>query len=118
MTVKFKGQIDNIIVLEVSQQLKLPEFNAAQSQIEKVIKKIGNIKILILTENFQGWETADGWDDFSFQNRNDSFIDKIAIVGDPEMKDSLLAFAAEGLRPVAIQYFNKSQVRNAKEWLK
>ena len=118
MPINFETQTDDVLIFRVSEELKLAEFLEAQNQIEEVINKIGNVKILIITENFQGWERAEGWEDFSFQDRNDAFIDKMAIVGDLKWKDSIFAFAAKGLRPVSIEYFEPDQEANARNWLK
>ena len=117
MSIAFENQQDNVIELRVSGELKLAEFQDAQLHIEKVIQTSGNVSILIITEDFQGWERTEGWEDFSFQEKNDTFINKIAILGDPKWKDSILAFAAKGLRPVAIEYFDVAQEANARAWL-
>ena len=88
---------------------KKNEFNGAQCKIKEVIKKTGHVQILILTENFEGWERSEGWGDWSFAERNDSYIDKIAVVGDEKWRDSVFSFTGKGFRSVAIEYFDAGQ---------
>jgi len=81
MSIEFEQGNNDIAVFRVSGVLKKNEFDGAQCKIEEVIKKTGHVQILILTENFEGWERSEGWGDWSFAERNDSYIDKIAVVG-------------------------------------
>lgn len=117
MPIEFEIQNDDIIVFRISGELKIDEFNDAQSRCEEIIKKIGYVKFLVITKNFQGWERAEGWGDWSFAERNDPYIEKIAIVGDLKWKDLIFAFTAKGLRPVSIEYFDSEQEPKAWQWL-
>ena len=117
MPIDFRIQDSDVIVLRVSGELKIDEFQDTQLQCEEIIKTIGRVKLLVITENFQGWERAEGWEDWSFAERNDPYIDKIAIVGDPKWKDLVFAFTAKGLRPVSIEYFDSDQETKAWQWL-
>ena len=85
--------------------------------VEEIIKKIGHLKILVVTEGFDGWEKSQGWGDWSFADRNDSFIEKIAIVGDEKWRDLVFAFSGKGFRPFAIEYFDSGQEASARQWL-
>ena len=117
MPIHFKIQDGDIMVFRISGELEIDEFRDVQTQIEEVIKKIGKVKFLVITENFQGWKQAEGWGDWSFAERNDPNIEKIAVVGDLKWKDSILAFTAKGLRPVLIEYFDSDQEAKARQWL-
>ncbi len=117
MSIEFELENGHIIVFRVSGELRLAEFESAQRKIEKMIKKTGQVQILIITNNFKGWERTEGWGDWSFAERNDSYIDKIAVVGDAKWRDSVFAFSGKGFRPVAIEYFDTGQEATARQWL-
>jgi len=117
MPVQFSFENGSIGLFKVSGKLGKDEFEQAQNTCETAIKKIGNLKILILLDNFQGWESAKGWEDSSFPERNDSYIDKIAIVGDKQWMDLAYAFTLKGLRSVPIEYFDEGQESTARLWL-
>ncbi len=74
-------------------------------------------RILVLTENFAGWERGGSWDDFSFQSGHDAHIERMAIVGERQWEELALLFTAKGLRTFSVQYFDPAQVATARAWL-
>ena len=117
MSVVFDIENKNIAVFRISGKLKLLEFEDSQCQCEELIKKVGKIKILVITDNFDGWEKSEKWGDWEFADRNDVNISKIAIVGDEKWRDLVFAFAGKGFRPVDIEYFDHGNETNARSWL-
>jgi len=117
MSIKWSLEKGNIGVFYVSAKLAKNELEQAQNACEDVIRKIGTIKILVILDKFTGWEDAEGWEDASFAERNDKYIDKIAIVGDEKWRDMAYLFTLKGLRPVAIEYFESNEEASAREWL-
>ena len=108
----------NIVLINVSKELGIEELKKAQEKCEAAIKAVGNIKILVVLSDFQGWGKAEGWEDTSFAEKNDAYIDKIAIVGDKERwKDLVYAFTLKGLRPVPIEFFGEAEMSVARDWL-
>ena len=117
MPVEFTVEKGNLGVFRVSGQLSVAELEAAQKEAEEVIKKEGHLRILVVFENFAGWEKGKGWEDISFSERNDPYIKKMAIVGDAEWRDLVYAFTGKGLRKVPIEYFDVNQEEAARQWL-
>jgi len=116
MTIKWFND-DKIIVIQVSGLLTKPELDACQLEIEPIIQK-GQGKILVLATDFEGWETNSGdWTDLSFGEANDQYMDKLAIVGEPEWKDLTEIFTLKGLRKFPIEYFNAGREEFARAWL-
>ncbi|RTR26302.1 STAS/SEC14 domain-containing protein [Shewanella atlantica] len=111
-------EASNIFLINVSKKLGIAELRQAQGNCESTIKAVGNIKILVVLSDFQGWEKAQGWEDISFAEKNDAYIDKIAIVGDKERWEDLIhAFTTKGLRPVPIEFFGETEISAARGWL-
>ena len=117
MPIDFEPQAGNVAVFRISGELGKEELENAQAQCEELIKTAGQVKMLILLEGFSGWESAEGWEDSSFAERNDEHIEKMAIVGDAEWKDLVLVFTLQGLRPTPIKYFEPHQEALARQWL-
>ena len=117
MPMEFEKAEGDVAVFRVSGNLARTELDKAQSKCEELIKSLGQIKILVLTDNFTGWERSKGWEDTSFSDRNDPYIKKIAIVGDAKWRDLVDAFTLKGLRPVNIEYFEPHQQTTARQWL-
>ena len=117
MPVTWEPGSDNLGIFRVSGTLDLAEYRNAQQVAEAAIQEHGHIRILIILDNFSGWEHAPGWEDMSFPERNDKYIDKIAIVGESKWQDLVYAFALKGLRPVPIEYFGADKEDEARRWL-
>ena len=117
MPIEFEPEAGNVAVIRISGKLGKDELEQAQAQCEEMIKTAGQVKMLILLEGFLGWEHTEGWEDTSFAERNDANIEKMAIVGDAEWEDLVLAFTLQGLRPTPIQYFETDQEALARQWL-
>lgn len=117
MTIKCEVEADNLFVYRISGKLGKAEYQAAQGQIEGVIKTHGKVRILVILQGFAGWERAPGWEDLSFPQRNDPYLEKMAIVGDPQWQDLVYAFTLKGLRRVPIEYFATAEESRARAWL-
>ena len=79
------SRTDRLLVLRIAGELKKSELDAAQGGFVQKIAKTGPVKLLVLLENFTGWERTEEWGDtdFFFSHRND--FEKIAVVGDREV---------------------------------
>jgi hypothetical protein len=117
MPVEWKVDKDNLVVFRVSGQLSVDEFRNAQADMESSIRQLGWVKALILLDGFDGWQGGAGWEDASFEERNDPFIRKIAFVGDAQWRDQVYTFAMKGLRPVPMEYFSSDEESRARDWL-
>ncbi len=62
-------EASNIFLINVSKKLSIAELRQAQGNCESAIKAVGNIKILVVLSDFQGWEKAQGWEDISFAEK-------------------------------------------------
>ena len=119
MAIEFElEEASNIVLINVSEKLSIKELKQSQGKCEAAIEAVGNIKILVVLSDFQGWEKAKGWEDISFAEKNDAFIDKIAVVGDKERWEHLVyAFTLKGLRSVLIEFFGHTDISAARKWL-
>jgi len=117
MPIEIKFENKDLLVARVSGLLGKEELDREQQKSEEMIRKSGHAKILVITEGFSGWERDKGWDDMSFQARNDKYIERIAIVGDTKWRDLIFAFIGKGFRPAAIEHFGPGQEAVARQWL-
>jgi SpoIIAA-like len=106
-----------VLTVKVSGKLTQTELATLQQATGEIIGKQGKLRILVLTENFTGWERGGAWGDFSFQAENDASIERMAIVGDRKWEDLALMFIAKGLRKFPIEYFEPARLAAARDWL-
>jgi hypothetical protein len=117
MAAKITGLHDGILSLVVSGQLTQKELAAIQAETARYITTAGRIRILVLAQDFAGWEKGGTWGDFSFQVVHDDDIERMAIVGDERWRDLTLLFTSQGLRPFPIEYFLPARIADARAWL-
>lgn len=88
------------------------------SKVEPIIQQNGATSLLITLNDFGGWDDDSGdWSDLSFGERNDRYLNKMAIVGDLEWKTSVEMFTLKGLWKIPIYYFLHGQEELAIAWL-
>jgi SpoIIAA-like len=106
-----------IVTVEVTGRLTESELAVVQNRMAEIIREQGKVRILVLTIAFEGWQKSGEWNDFTFQNKNDRYIERMAIVGDEQWKDLSLMFTAKGFRPFPIEYFAPGELARARTWL-
>jgi hypothetical protein len=109
---------EGFITVKISGVLKRAELAQMEKSAIEVMGSVPKVRFLILTENFQGWDNRDNWEDVSFQAQHDDQIEKIAIVGEKRWQDMAEAFVGKGLRSIAIRFFTPSETAIARTWIK
>jgi hypothetical protein len=116
MTAEIASVAGHVLTVKVSGILTEPELTSMQAAAAKIVGTGGQWRLLVLTENFKGWERGGAWNDFSF-SESDASIERMAIVGDRKWEDLALLFTAKGLRSFPIEFFEPEQQSAAKDWL-
>src|SRR5882724_8728556 len=98
MSANLEQHADRLLVLRIGGELKKSELDAVQSEFMQKIVGAGTVKLLVLLENFTGWERGADWGDtdFFFSHRN--AFEKIAIAGNPRWEAQVLAFTGSRSR--------------------
>ena len=112
--------VDNsggVVTIRLSGRLAYAEFAEGQRKMGEIIRKQGKLRGLVLIENYLGNEKEGDWGDVSFQAEYDTFIEKMAIVGDRKWETEALLFTGKGVRRVPIEYFEPADLAKAKAWL-
>ena len=108
---------DGLVIFNVSGRLTKPELDACQAEAEPTIQQ-GQAKILNIVTNFEGWDDNSGdWSDLSFGERNDQYIEKMAIVGESKWRVLVEMFTLKDLRKFPVEYFYPRQEGLARAWL-
>ena len=117
MPIKWEQESADMVAARKSGKLVHSEMKECQAAISPIIQSHGNMRLLVVLENFSGWEGNKGWDDTSFPDANDEHLARFACVGDEKWRDQMLMFVLAGLRPVDIRYFPPDQEATARKWL-
>jgi hypothetical protein len=115
MPVEARERPGGIFLVRITNRLQYAEFASIQDSVRELIQKLGKIKLLVVLDEFEGWERSDNWGDLSFEEQWDARIEKMAIVGEASRKDEVLIFVGKPFRPVVVEYFET--VTAALAWL-
>jgi len=80
MPVQIQHQPDDISVLRIGGILKRSEFAAEQSALARAIDIGSKPRLLVILEDFEGWQRGADWNDLDFLISQGGKISKIAIV--------------------------------------
>jgi hypothetical protein len=118
MPVQIQYQPDDTCVLGISGILKRSEFAAEQSALARHIDTGSKPRLLVILENFEGWERGADWgNDLDFLFVHSGKISKIAIVAEPRWEALALAFAGAGVRRAPVKFFPPNELAQARSWL-
>jgi len=117
MSITVQEESENLFVMQITGQLKKSELDAVQAAEAKKLDSNSRVKLLIIVEDFKGWEGGVNWGDMSFYAEHGDKIAKIAIVGDPKRESDWMMFMGAGIRPSPLKFFQPEQVEQARAWL-
>jgi hypothetical protein len=118
MSASIETAFDGLLTIRVSGKLTQPDWAELQKQAGNFINQQKRIRILVIAENFEGWQRGGDWGDLAFQAKYDKQIERMAIVGEKKWEDLSLLFTAQGFRPFPIEYFQPAELRRALTWLR
>ena len=108
----------NISVLKISGVLQPSEIASVQDAAKRQLQAGGGgIKLLVLLEDFRGWQKGADWNDATFYFEHGDDVKQIAFVGDPRWETEALMFVGAGLRRAPVKYFQPAQEAEARSWL-
>jgi len=117
MAIEWKLEDNNLAIFQVNGRLDKNEYQNMQTEMEAIIQKVGEVRILVVLDDFLGWEDIEGWEDTTVVERIDTHLKKFAIVGDEKWRDLVALFTFKDFRSVPIEYFEASQQQMARDWL-
>jgi hypothetical protein len=117
MPVQIKYEPNETCVLRISGILKRSEFGAEEKALARHIDSGSNPCLLVILENFEGWEGGADWNDLDFYVLHGRKISKIAIVAERRWEPLALAFAGAGVRRTPVKFFPPNELGQARGWL-
>ncbi len=117
MPANLESEPYGICVLRITGKLKRSEFGEAQEAIARAIDAGAKPRLLVILDEFEGWERGADWNDLDFLFSLSQEIARIAIVVDPRWEVPTLAFAGAGVRRAPVKFFPPNELAQAREWL-
>jgi hypothetical protein len=116
MSANLAQQSDRLFLLRIRGELKKSELDAMQDEI--VAKMTARpVHLLVVLEEFTGWERSEAWADTEFFYSHQGDFGKIAVVGPPHWEAEVLAFTGAGIRQGPVKLFPETGEAEARAWL-
>lgn len=107
----------NLITVRVSGKLTQADYDDLIPAWEQKIAEHGAMRMLLVMEDFHGWDTAAAWDDFRFGTSHVKHIERIALVGEKKWQEWLGKIGAIFM-PEQVRYFDLANLDSAKRWVR
>ena len=117
MPVQMNYEPNDICVLRISGILKRSEFGTEERALSSRIDTLSKPRLLVILENFEGWERDADWNDLDFYISHGRKISRIAIVAEARWEALTLAFAGAGVRRTPVKFFPPNELAQARSWL-
>ena len=108
---------DNTYVMTFRGILRKTDLDRTQQELISAAGTAGGMRLLVVLDGFEGWESSGDWGDLSFYLRHGDRIERIAIVGPERWRVESLMFAAADLRKAPVEFFADGAVDEARRWL-
>ena len=106
-----------IAELRIRGLLKSAEYAPCASELASLIDAGKRPRLLVLLENFGGWDKGGDWISLDFMFTHGDKIAKIAIVGAGTKEAEVRDFVGADLRPSPVRFFQAGEVEEARTWL-
>lgn len=106
-----------IAELRINGVLKRADLSVFEQVIAERINTGDHPRVLVLLENFGGWQQGEDWNNLDFMFSYGDKIAKIAIVGAGAKEAEVKAFTGAGLRPTPVVFFVPEESGRARDWL-
>jgi len=119
MPVRIDRERGDVYRLHITGLLRKPELDDAQRTLLGGMEHDATaaVRLLVVLEDFQGWEVDASWHDLTFYVRHGDRLARIAIVGEERWRGHALLFAAADLRKGPVEFFTPDAMAAARAWL-
>jgi hypothetical protein len=117
MIERLSNSSDRIVGFTLSGTLTDEDYQVLVPQLERRIKEVGALRLLMNFEDFHGWKPKAVWDDFTFAMKHTKDIERLAIVGDNAWEE-WIAKLSKPFTKAEVKYYSTSQIEDAWEWLR
>ena len=105
-----------ILVVHVSGKLIKSDYEHFVSEIERLIRQQGKLRLLFDMVDFHGWEFSAMWEDLKFGIKHFTDIERLAMVGEKKWQQGMATFC-KPFTTATIRYFDHADSAEARKWL-
>lgn len=107
----------NLIRVDVSGKLTKQDYEKLIPAWDALIAREGSMRMLLVMQDFHGWEPAAAWDDLRFGMKHAKKIQRVAMVGDKFWQKCLAKLGAL-VATEKVRYFYAADLAAAGQWVR
>lgn len=111
-------EIANGKVIQIALQGKLTKeaYEEFVPLTEQRIQEFGKIRMLVVLNDFEGWDMGALWEDIKFSAKHFRDIERLAIVGESKWEKGMANFCRPFTK-AEIKYFEHAELEAAQAWI-
>ena len=107
-----------LLAFKLSGKLYDADYQTFVPEADKMTAGVeGKLRLMVILEDFQGWDLHGAWDDFKFGMKHYADTERIALVGDKKWEE----WMAKLWKPFSlaqVRYFETTRVEDAWSWMR
>jgi len=105
-----------ILVMHVTECLVKADYEGLVAEFGRLVREYGKVRVLFDMTGFHGWDAGAAWEDFKFDLRHFSDIERLAMIGDRKWEHGMAIFFAP-FTGATTCYFDQADSASARRWL-
>ncbi|HEU0276070.1 MAG TPA: STAS/SEC14 domain-containing protein [Candidatus Udaeobacter sp.] len=114
---KIAKEEPNLVRVEVSGKLTQDDYDKLIPGWKSAIARYGKMRLLFVMKDFHGWEPGAAWDDFRFDLKHGTQVDRVAMVGERKWQEWISKFGAL-FASTTVKYFDLADLAEAERWIR
>jgi len=117
MSVKLNEKNEGrLLEVQLNGKIEKEDYEHFVPAVERLVKKYGKIRVLVVMHEFHGWTAGALWEDIKFDLKHFSDIERLALVGETKWEKGMAAFC-KPFTTAKIRYFDHDKSSDAHTWL-
>jgi len=104
------------LAVHVSGNLVKADYEGFVPEFDRLVKLNGKLRVLIDITGFLGWKDGSWWDEFKFDVKHFSDIERLAVVGNNKWEKAMTTFC-QPFTSAEMRYFGDVDAEDAHKWL-
>ncbi len=105
-----------ILLVRVTGQLDKQDYERFAPEVERLVEQHGKVRVMLETNDFQGWDAGALWEDIKFSVKNFNNIERLAVVGEKKWEKGMATFC-KPFTTAKIRFFEHDQKGEALVWI-
>jgi len=105
-----------VLEFDLHGKLSREDYEKFVPEMEKMIGEFGQIRILVMMHDFEGWDPGAIWADLKWNARHFQDIERLAVVGEKTWHRFMTGFTRQ-FSTTQVRHYMPGELTTARAWL-